>query len=136
MDLTQAFADRLNDPTLNAMLAIYRGDPAVFTNDHVPTDATLPFLVTAGEIGAAPFDTKTSTGRDVLRDIGCYAEDDGSPAVVEAIAERVRVLFHRHRLTVSGGHTIIAAADPPIKAPTEDGIVGRIVQVRLVVMDA
>jgi hypothetical protein len=136
MDLTQAFYDRLTDATLVGMLATYRGAPAIFTVDHVPTDAALPFVVTPGEIAGTPFDTKTSQGRDILRDIGCYTEDNGSVAAVEAIAERVRVLFHRHRLTVAGGHTMIASADPPMKAPTEDGINGRIVQVRLVVMDA
>lgn len=135
--LSQAFYNRLSgDGTLAALLSAYNGAPAVFTNDPAPPDATLPYVVTAGEFAVAPFDTKTLLGRTVFRDIRCYAQELGSAEQIEDIAERVRALFHRYALPVSGFTTVLCDVSGPTPAPDDDEqVTGRIVSVRLILQE-
>lgn len=134
--LSEAIYDLLaSDTTLTEMLSEHEGEPAIFTTDPPPGDAELPYIITAGEVSTAPYDTKTTEGRTVRRDVRCYAEADGSAATVEAIVERVRALLHRHPLTVDGFRNIVAECTGPIQAD-EEYAYGRIVTVRLVLMEA
>jgi len=133
--ITKAFYDVLvSDGTLTALLATYEGDPAVFTTDPAPDNADLPYLVTAGEVSQAPFDTKTTRGRDLRRDIRCYTEANGDATTVEAIAERVRELFHREPLVIDGFGVWVADCSGPIVAD-EDDAYGRVVTVRLLMIE-
>lgn len=135
MPITQAFYDQLSeDATLTGLLASYAGGPAVFTTDPAPGDATMPYIVAAGEVTASAWDTKTTLGRRIMRDVRCYAEADGSVDVVEGIAERVRELFHRQALEIEGFGVVIAEAGGPVKAD-EEGAYGRIVTVRLAMIE-
>lgn len=135
MNLTAAIYDRLvTDATLAAMLATYGEDVAIFTTDPTPGDAELPYIVSAGEVAARSFDTKTTRGREVWRDIRCYAPATGSAVLVEQIAERVRALLHRHALVVAGHETWVAEVSGPIAADEEDAY-GRVVTVRLICME-
>lgn len=129
--LTQAIYERLaGDATLTALLATYRGEPAVFVTDPAPGDAELPYIVSAGDVTDVPRDTKTTRGREVRRDVRCYAPADGVASLVETMAERVRKLLHRHPLAVEGYETWIAEVSGPIGAD-EPGAYGRIVTLRL-----
>lgn len=134
--LTAAVYDRLvGDATLVGLLAGYKGEPAVFTTDPVPGDATLPYIVTAGEVAQSPFDTKTDRGRRAFRDVRCYASAlDGSTVVVEAISERVRALFHRYELPVDGFGVLVASCNGPVVAD-EDDVYGRILTVQFLLME-
>lgn len=129
--VTQAIYDKLaEDATLVGLLATYEGSPAIFTSDPVPGDANFPFVVTAGEVSQAPFDTKTTQGRDLIRDVRCYADADGSAVVIEAIAERVRALLHRQPLTINGYRWLISDCTGPIVADERD-VYGRVISVSL-----
>lgn len=131
--VTAAIYDLLaGDATLVALLSTYKGEPAVITTDPAPGDAELPYVVSAGEVSQAPFDTKTTRGRAIVRDVRCYAEASGSAIVVEAIAERVRALLHRQELAIDGFAWILAECSGPIVADERDAY-GRIVSVRLTV---
>jgi len=131
--LTAAIYDCLaGDATLTALLSTYGVTPAIFTTDPAPGDAELPYIVTAGEVSQAPFDTKTTLGRTIVRDVRCYASASGSGITVEAIAERVRALLHRQALTIAGFAWIWAECSGPIVADEPDAY-GRIVSVRLTV---
>ena len=134
--LTAAVYDRLaGDGTLVGMLTTYNGEPAVFTTDPAPGDATLPYIVTAGEVTQSPFDTKLDRGRRAYRDVRCYqSAKDGSPIIVEAIAERVRALFHRYALPVDGFGVLVASCNGPVVAD-EDGVYGRILTVQFLLME-
>lgn len=133
--ITAAVYDRLaGDPTLVDLVSVYKGNPAIFTVDPAPGDAELPYIVTAGEVSQAPFDTKTTRGRDLIRDVRCYAAEDGSAVVVEAMAERVRALLHRQLLTISGFTWLISDVSGPIVADESDTY-GRIVSLSLVIME-
>lgn len=133
--LTQAIYDRLvGDPTLEGLLASYGGEPAIFTVDPAPGDAGLPYIVTAGEVVDAPFDTKTTRGRTLWRDVRCYAAADGSAVTVEDIAERVRDLLHRIPLDVDGFGVFIAECSGPIVADEQEAY-GRIVTVKMTMQE-
>ncbi|MGE5589202.1 MAG: hypothetical protein ACM3ZA_01025 [Bacillota bacterium] len=119
------------DATLRGMLGTYQGAPAIFTVEPVPGDAPLPMIVTPGQVSDVPDDTYDSLGRDLLRDIRCYTEATGSTAQVEAIAERVRALFHRQQVPVAGYGGVLAEASGPILAPTDTTVYGLVVTVRL-----
>ncbi len=135
MNLTAALYDRLaGDATLAAFLAEYDGGPAIFTTDPAPEDAELPYVVSAGEVSQRAFDSKTTRGREVWRDVRCYAPSSGSAATVEAMAERVRALFHRYRLEVDGHEVIVAEVSGPVTAD-EDDAYARVLTLRLIVME-
>lgn len=128
---TAAIYNRLvGDPILVSMLNTYKGQPAIFTIDPVPGDAKLPYIVAAGHIADAPWDTMDSEGRDIRRDIRCYTEATGSMAQVESIAERVRQLFHGKEIAVEGYHNVLTTCTGPILGPAEDSVYGLIVTVR------
>jgi len=138
--LTQAIYDRLaGDGELGGMLADYNGSPAIFTTEPAPGDAVLPYIVTAGEVAQAPFDTKTSLGRNVLRDVRCYAPGEGSAVLVEAIAERVRFLLHRQPLSIAGFDWVISDVAGPIAADEGGGgspdVYGRILTLSLMAQE-
>jgi len=117
------------------MLSTYGGVPAVFTIDPAPGDATLPYIVTAGDVSVVPFDTKLTRGRTIVRDVRCYASASGSAATVEAMAERARALLHRQELTIAGFVWIWAECTGPITADERDAY-GRIVTVRMTVEES
>ena len=129
--LTQAVYDVLaGDGTLTAMLSTYQGAPAIFTTDPAPGDAVLPYVVTAGEVVQTPADTKNSLGRELWRDVRCYAPATGSAATVEAMAERVRALLHRQTMEIDGFVWVWATCAGPIGADEEEAY-GRIVTVTM-----
>jgi len=133
--LTAAIYNKLaNDGTLTALLAAYGSEPAVFTTDPVPGNASLPYIVTAGEVTQAPFDTKQTRGRSLIRDVRCYAAADGSAAVVEQIAERVRTLLHRQVLVIDGYSWMLSDCAGPIVADDDD-IYGRIISVSVIAQE-
>lgn len=118
------------DATLTAMLATYGGGPAIFTTDPAPDDAALPYIVTAGDVADSPWDTKTSRGRDIRRDIRCYTAATGSAALVEQIADRVRVLLHRATFPIDGHMVVVADVSGPFNGPAEDTAYGRVLTPR------
>lgn len=131
--ITEAIYNRLaGDATLAGMLAEYCGETAVFTTDPAPGDAVLPYVVTAGSVAEAPFDTKTTRGWTITRDVRCYTAASGSAVMVEAIAERVRALLHRQVLTIDGFVWLWAECSGPLVADEQDAY-GRIVTVRMTV---
>lgn len=135
MNLDEPIHARLSgDASLVSLLATYRDGPAIFTTDPPPEDAELPYIVTAGAITYEPFDTKTTRGRRLSRDVRCYAPDGGSVVVIEQIAERVRARLHRYNLEVTGFRVIVAVAQGPTQADEPDAY-GRIVSVRYVLME-
>lgn len=126
MNLSQVLYTLLaGDGELADLLAEYRGVPAIFTTDPAPGDAVLPYIVSAGEVAQVPMDTKTTRGRDMRRDVRCYAPATGSAALVEQMAERVRTLLHRQPLTIDGFTWLISDIAGPIVADERETQSGR-----------
>ena len=133
--ISKAFHDvLLADVTLAGLLASYGGSPAVFTSDPVPGDAVKPYVITAGEVVHRPFDTKLTRGREIWRDVRCYADDTGSADTVEQIAERVRALLHRQIIAVDGFTVEVAECFGPVVADEPDAY-GRIITARIIMME-
>lgn len=135
--LTQAFFDLFtSDGVLTAMLATYGeyGGPAFFTTDPPPGNATLPYIVSAGEVVDTPFDTKTGEGRRLWRDIRCYAAASGGSGPVEAIADRVRYLLHRTPFEVEGFRVEIVECSGPVAADEPEAY-GRIVTAKMTLFE-
>lgn len=131
--LTEAIYDVLaGDGTLTALLSTYDGEPAIFTTEPGPGDATPPYIITAAEIAQEPFDTKTTLGRIATRDVRCYTAASGSAVVVEQIAERVRTLFHRQEISVDDHSWVWTECTGPIAADEQDAY-GRIVTIRMTI---
>jgi hypothetical protein len=134
--ITEALYNCLaNDYTLTAMLALSAtGAPAIYTPDLAPIDGPMPYIVSAGEGVSSPFDTKTTRGWRVWRDIRCFAPKDGSVVLVEQIAERVRWLLHRKPLTITGYDVWVADVTGP--TPTgEDDAYGRVLTLRMIMQE-
>lgn len=135
--ITQAIYDRLaGDVTLATLLATYAGRLAMFTIDPAVPDATKPYIVSNGQWIDGDFDTKTNLGRRIFRDVRCYAAADGDAIPVEQIAERVRELFHRQhkQITVPGYQVIVAECSGPVASNEQDAY-GRLVTVKLIMME-
>ena len=136
MNLTEAIYDRLSgDAELVALLGTYHGGPAIFTTDPAPGDAALPYIVSSGEFAQRRYEAKNLRGREVFRDVRCYAATAGSAVTVEAMAERVRALLLRHVLAIEGFGTLVADVSGPVAADEADAH-GRIVSVGLVALES
>lgn len=118
------------DATLTAMLSTYEGDPAIFTVDPAPEGASLPYIVISPILDQAPFDTKTTRGRNARVDVRCYTGATGSSVDIEAISERVRTLLHRVELTIDDHAWMWSLCFGPISADEADAY-GRIITLQI-----
>lgn len=135
--ITQAIHGKIEgDTELTGMLATYEGRPAIFTYEPVPEDAVKPYIIAAGHVSDnyEGISTKTRAGRDIIRDIRCYA-DRGDMAKLEDIAERIRRLFHREPLTIMGWKTVRVNASGPIAGPPENAAHGLIVTISFTIQE-
>ena len=141
IDIDQAFYDRMAaDPELTALLNSYvptgstAGSgalaPAIFTDQEVPEDAQPPYVWSNGQITDIPDDTKLQPGREIVRDVFCYTLRNQTD-LIDQIGNRIRDLFHRHALALDGALAIVAEANGPVTAPTDETVVGRVVSVRI-----
>ena len=143
MDVTQAIYDKLStDAALVALLANYPSgspqSPAIFTSWPVPPDATRPYVFSRGDVSVASFDELTGPlGRSTIRDVTVIADNTGSDADVETIANRIRAVLHRQALTFPvGTHVMTQCIDGPTVAETDDSLTGRRLTFRIVAMEA
>jgi hypothetical protein len=121
------------DQTLADQLGRYNEAPCIFTSDIAPELAPRPYILTGGNVSDEPVDTKNSLARRVHRDIRIYDDSNqgGSTVRIDAIAERVRALFHRVNIPVTGFATIYCTAHGPIAAPTDETLYGRVITIEL-----
>lgn len=124
------YARMVADEPLAALLAVYDGKPAVFTIDPPPEDAVLPYVITPGELATNPFDTKDLRGLELFQDVRCYTARTGSAIDVDAIAARVRAMFHRQPIAVDGRQSLLTSVTGPRIAPDDDAY-GRLLTVRV-----
>lgn len=133
--LTAAIYNTLTaDAALVALLATYGGQPAVFTTDPAPGDASMPYIVTAGDVVQIPWDTKLTRGREVWRDVRCYAAASGSAVTVESIAERVRALLHRQAIVIGGFTWVLSECSGAIVADEQD-VYGRVLTAKFTIQE-
>jgi hypothetical protein len=146
--IIDALFDRLEaSAVLASGLASYRGELALFAADTVPADAPRPYATIYGPIGASNFDTKTGarseepaagTGHILAFDLNFFADAEGDPRLVEQLATAAGEAIHRQHaaLAASGWTVLVASAQAPVIAPTDDSIYGRRVPISLIVRKA
>jgi hypothetical protein len=115
---------------ITSQISTYLGNPAIFTRSRIPGDSVTRYIVIDDAIGDEPYDTKTTTGREVLHDIFVYDFESGDPSICQNVAELVRDVLHRQHITVSGYGPLIAVVNGPIVSPTDDEVIGRVVTAR------
>ena len=135
--LTKGIHDVLAaDSTLRGLLATYQNQGAAVFSDPPPKDAQLPYIVVSDNITSTAFDTKGTRGREVIRDVRCYAPIGSEHTKLDAVAERVFTLLHRQNIAVTGFVVVIASASGPYAAPVEPYALGEIVTIRYILMEA
>lgn len=129
------------DGTLTGLIGTYGGDPAIFTSNKVPFDAPLPRIWSPANVATSNFDTLSTDGQDIFRDIMCYVKGagesgvDNDDALLEQIADRIKTVMHHNLLTITGYNNVITIATPPIVAPTDDTIDGRVISCRFIIQE-
>jgi hypothetical protein len=111
----------VGDSNLTARLSTYNGSPAIFSNQKVPSDASVPYVVISPPVADVNFDTLKELGRDVIHDVWVVFAETGSVSDLDDAAERVRTLLHKTPLTVSGHQHVQTYASGPTPAPIEGG---------------
>lgn len=134
--LQDAIFDRLaGSATITAGIGTFQGVPAIFTRFPIPGGAPARRITISSSISDDPWDTKTSTGREVITDITVWTEESGDPSLVESLAEEVRALFHREPVDVTGYGNFIAVVGGPIEND-DDQMYGRVISMRHVLVKA
>ena len=135
-DIAKEVRDALvADGTLVAMLATYKAGPAIFTAPLAPEDAVMPYvLVDADDVANIDAGTKNTTGREIFKDVRCFADDNGSTVVIRNIADRILNLFHRAPFTVAGGKVMLVDVSGSIALDDEDSY-GRAITLKVIVED-
>jgi hypothetical protein len=105
------------DATIDGLLARTVVAPgtaaAVYAAIPVPQGAAKPYVVVPPAVADTPMDTLDGAFyRDVLIDVHAYADrpdhGGGSEIAIDAITERIRALFHRTAISVTGWRGLIA----------------------------
>lgn len=76
------------------------GDPARVYDDHPVSAPVMPY-VTMGNVSGAPFDTKTTIGREVDLTIDVWSDYRGRKQA-ELIMQAIYAALHRATLSVTG----------------------------------
>lgn len=129
LDLKPAFRDAVMDnASITALLAEWKGEPAVFTRRPVPDDAAYPCAIVGNPVSVTDQDGLTSDRPVVQSDIAFYGHK-GTPGStndqtrsVETMAFAAREHFHRNRFSLqpSGYSVVDIVVAGPIPAPTSD----------------
>lgn len=132
LNIAKSIFDALSaNPELTYHLSGYGGGPSIFTSTKIPPDAPRPYLWTPGNLADVDDDAIDVSLRQILRDIGCYADATNSDELVDTIAELVRQTLHGQTFTLTGGSLLLCRCSGPVVAPTDRTLVGRIVTASL-----
>ncbi len=131
LDLAPQLRDALIAASpISSELAIYIGEPAIFTRRPLPADAPFPLMVINPAAAIGDQDYLNSLLPVVMRDIAIYGNQPGDYRLVERLAYLTRDLFHRNKWAIApdGYDVIQIVAKGPIPGATDDQTtVGRVV---------
>lgn len=134
--LSSAIVERLAGmDLLQRSLSTYQGRPAIFTARSIPEGAQYPYVWSPDVHAAVDDDVKNARLWTAFRDVWVCCQDDGSDALVDQLAWCVRSALHKVPLRLEVDENVVLNAAPPIVAPTSDGVLGRIVQLRLLISE-
>ena len=134
--LAAALVNRLStSDVLQRKLAVYERVPAIFTATRIPENCGYPYVWTPGEYSSVDDAVKNARLSEIHRDVSVYTLDEGSDALVEELAWAIRNVLHKAPLRLGADENVVLNAAPPIVAPTGDGVLGRLVQLRFVISE-
>lgn len=109
-------------PAITGKLGTYNGAPSVHTRRPVPSDAPYPMVVIGPIIARTDDDGLSDFRPMVVIDVNVYGPQPASYRDVEAVAEAIYGLFHRHSSVLSvHGYTVIdIRCTGPSPAPVDD----------------
>lgn len=117
--LRQGIYDTLaGDGTLTGYLASYRGDYAIVDGYDLPDDMESPAILYE-VISDVNSDTKTGNMRVIIVDFTVFTGTTSDPVT---ICERIRTLFHRQAITVSGWTNIITNVFGPTQGTVNESV--------------
>lgn len=140
LDLAPAIRTAVIEAPFAGDLALYHGEPAVFTRRPVPPDAERPFVLVNPPAAISDMDALASDRPLIMRDVliygwkGAPGAADDQTRVVEQIGFEIRDLFHRQKfgLRPDGFSVIDIRATGPIPAPADDEVaIGRVVSLTI-----
>lgn len=118
-------------PGLSALLAQYRGAPAIFSGDVIPQDFDIeakPCVIVGPIQSNTDADDFSAPNRFVTVAVRIYARSSASSAAIDEVARRVRVAIHRKILSDEG----FGPVSGPVSASTSGPeIAGRRMEIRL-----
>lgn len=121
----------LANSAITPLLAVWEGEPAVYTRRPVSDDAPYPLIVVSNDISIGNQDFLSARIPTPRRDVLVYGEQPDDYRTVESIAYLLRQQFHRQRFSVDATpwyQVIDIVATGPMTAPSDDErIVGRMV---------
>ena len=117
--LRQGIYDVLaGDSTITNNIATYRSDYAIVDGYELPSDMESPAILYE-VISDTNADTKTGSIRVIVVDFTVYTCTSTDPVT---IAERIRALFHRQSITVSGWTNIITNVFGPTQGIINENV--------------
>jgi hypothetical protein len=114
-------------------LALYKGEPGVFTRRPTPDGATYPLILVGPDIALTDEDSLKTRRPIVVRDVTVFGEQPDQYREVEALGYLVRGLFHRQRYSVAVPNfkvVEIVAMGPRIAPADDDDHLARLVSLR------
>lgn len=123
---------------ISAALAVYLGEPAVFTKRPAPGDAGYPLAMVSPDITLGNEDAVNRLRPIVTRDVSIFGQNPSDYRTVESLGYLVRALFHRKRfaIVVPNFQVVeIVAAGPRIAPADDDDHLCRLVSLRIRLRD-
>lgn len=122
-----------DDATIISLVSTYAERAAVFGFRPVPGNAAPPYIAMGDVLAVNDAGTKNGNAAvEVFQDVYCFDDSDGSAETVRRISDRLRLLFNRQTITISGMTNYLTAVDGPQVAPTDEKLYGRVLTIRLV----
>lgn len=115
---------------ISSKLALYAGEPGIFTRRPLPGDAIYPLILINPAAAIGDQDYLNNQLPIVFRDVAVYGNQPDDYRLIEEIAYAIRDLFHRNKwaITPDGYDVIQIVAKGPIPGATDDQTtVGRVV---------
>ena len=122
------------DLPLAALLASYRGRPAVFT-ERVPPDAEPPWILIEGILRDVAEDGRGVRLRRVEVGLRCLDRAAAGGGRLWAVAARARVLLHGEALAAASGAFLAPACSGPVAEAAEPGFLQRRLDLSLLLND-
>jgi hypothetical protein len=128
-----------NDATVTNDLAAYDfgsgNEPAIFTTQPPPPDAPAPLVAIVQTGGSLIGRDRSTRGGEVEIDVFVWGNRGESEKLINDIAMNLWRALDRVELSVDGYDPVYCLADPPGRAPDDEGFPGYLLRARALVRE-